>query len=133
MQNTAVHKFMRQLLYTLIVCMPISVAAQIDPSTGLNSGITIRTIFARLTEVMNLLIPFLVLLATVIFIWGIVRYVTAGGDEQKIESGRNLIIWGIIALAVMLTVWGFVNILISAIFGTSNLPNIPGPSIEPFL
>ncbi|TSC79102.1 MAG: hypothetical protein G01um101429_609 [Parcubacteria group bacterium Gr01-1014_29] len=99
----------------------------------MSQSITISRIFARLTEILNLIIPFLVLLATVIFIWGIVRYVASGDNEQKVEEAKILIMWGIIALAAMLTVWGFVNILISALFGTTNLPNIPGPDLQPFL
>ena len=99
----------------------------------MRTSITISDIFARVTEVLNLVIPFLVLLATVIFIWGIVKYITAGGDEQRLEEAKNLIIWGIIALAAMVSVWGLVYILIDAIFGTTNLPGIPGPSLDPFL
>lgn len=106
--------------------------AEIDP-TNPSPGITISRIFARLTEILNLIIPFLVLVATVIFIGGIVKYITAGADEQKIQQARVFIVWGIIALAVMLTVWGFVNVLISAIFGTTDLPGIPSPDLKPFL
>jgi uncharacterized membrane protein YidH (DUF202 family) len=106
--------------------------AQITPPV-VSGGITISRIFQRLIEVLNLIIPFLVLLASVLFIWGIVRYVTAGDNEQRLEEGKRLIMWGIIALAVMIMVWGFVFVLISAIFGTSNLPPIPGPSLDPFL
>lgn len=104
-----------------------------DPSNISSNNITISRVFGRVTEVLNLIIPFLVLLATVIFIWGIVKYITAGGDEQRLEEAKNLIIWGIIALAVMISVWGFVYILIDAIFGTNSLPGIPGPSLDPFL
>ena len=107
-------------------------ARAIDPSAVSNS-ITITAIFTRLTQVLNLLIPFLVLLATVVFIFGIVKYITAGGDEKKLEEAKNVIVWGIIALAVMLTAWGFVKIAIDAIFGTENLPPLPGPDLAPFL
>ena len=107
-------------------------ARAIDPSAVSNS-ITITAIFTRLTQVLNLLIPFLVLLATVVFIFGIVKYITAGGDEKKLEEAKNVMVWGIIALAVMLTAWGFVKIVIDAIFGTENLPPLPGPDLAPFL
>ena len=99
----------------------------------MNSGLTISDIFARLTDILNLIIPLLVLLATVIFIWGIVKYITAGGDEQRLEEAKNLIIWGIIALAAMVSIWGLVYILVGAIFGTNSLPGIPSPSLDPFL
>jgi uncharacterized membrane protein YidH (DUF202 family) len=116
----------------ILLSLPVFLHAQIDPS-NVSNNITISGIFSSLTEILNLTIPFLVLVATVVFIFGIVRYLTAGGDEQRLEQAKQLIFWGIIALAVMLTVWGFVNILIDALFGTQNLPNIPGPSLEPFL
>ena len=99
----------------------------------MSNSITITAIFNRLTQVFNLIIPFLVLLATVVFIWGIVKYITAGGDERKLEEAKSVIVWGIIALAVMLTAWGFVKVLIDALFGTENLPPLPGPDLTPFL
>lgn len=111
---------------------PVLAHAQINPS-AVSGNITIARIFQRLSQVFNRIIPFLVLLATVVFIWGVVKYITAGADEKKVEEAKNIILWGIIALAVMLMVWGFVNVLIDAIFGTENIPNIPGPDITPFL
>ena len=96
-------------------------------------SITITAIFNRLSQVLKLIIPFLVLLATVVFIWGVVKYITAGGDEKKLEEAKSVILWGIIALAVMLTAWGFVAIVIDVLFGTETLPPLPGPDLTPFL
>lgn len=79
----------------------------------------------------NTVIPFLVLIATVIFLWGVVRYITAGGDEDKVKEGRNLIIYGIIFLAVMIGVWGFVNIVLTFIFTNNTPANIPGNTGTP--
>ncbi len=113
------------------VLLPIA-HAQIDPSQQ-SPDITISGIFQRLTEILNLVIPFLVLVATVVFIWGIVKYITAGSDEKRLGEARNIVIWGIIALAAMLAVWGLVYVLLNAVFGDAELPPIPGVDIEPFL
>ena len=127
------HPNLRNVSYAAVFLFtPLFLYAQIDPS-AVYGGITITRIFQRLTQVFNLIIPFLVLLATVVFIWGIVKYITAGGDEKKLEEAKSVIVWGIIALAVMLTAWGFVKVLIDAIFGTENLPPLPGPDLTPFL
>lgn len=66
----------------------------------------------------NLVIVFLFLVATVIFLWGVVRYIAAAGDEDKTAEARNMIMWGIIFLAVMVAVWGFVAIVIDFVFDT---------------
>ena len=83
---------------------------------------------------LNTIIVFLFLVATVIFIWGVVKYIAAGGDEEKTKEARSMIIWGIIFLAVMVAVWGFVNIVLDFIFNNehefdirnnTNLPQQP--------
>ena len=58
------------------------------------------------------LIPMLIVLATVVFMVGILRYVAAGGDEEKVKAGRNMMIFGVIALTVMVSVWGIAKILV---------------------
>ena len=80
---------------------------------------------------LNTIIIFLFLVATVVFLWGVVRYISAGGDEEKTKEARQMIIWGIIFLAVMVAVWGFVNIVLDFIFGTEDPFDIPGAGDVP--
>lgn len=96
----------------------------------MSSSITITRIFQRLTEILALIIPLLVLTATVILLYGITRYIMSGEDEKKVEEARNLILYGIISLAVMVVVWALVKVLAGAIFGTSDLPMIPKPDLN---
>jgi hypothetical protein len=70
----------------------------------------------RLTDGLNVIIVFLFLVATVMLLFGIVKYVAAGDDEDKVTEGRNLIIYGIIGLAVMVALWAFVNVAIDFFF-----------------
>ena len=71
------------------------------------------------------LIPLLVGLAVVYFLYGVLTYVRAGADETKRTEGRNMMIFGIIAIAVMVSVWGLVNFLL----GTFNLSNQQAPPL----
>ncbi|MES2223860.1 MAG: hypothetical protein V4469_02915 [Patescibacteria group bacterium] len=74
----------------------------------------------------NQLIPLVISIALILFLIGIVQFVTAGGDEEKRAAARGMIIFGIIALFVMISVWGFVNILSRTFFGngaTTVMPN----------
>ena len=66
---------------------------------------------------MNQLIGLLFVVATLVFLWGVIRYVIAGGDEDKLKEGRQYIIYGLIGLAVMLAVWGIVNAVVTTLFG----------------
>jgi fumarate reductase subunit D len=62
-------------------------------------------------------IKVLIGLAVVFFLYGVVKFITSGGDEEKRKEGKNLIIYGIISIFVMVSIWGLVNILA----GTFNL------------
>ncbi len=90
--------------------------------TDINSSIN------SVTGIINSLIPVIIGIALLLFLIGILQYVTAGGDEEKRAAARGLIIFGIIALFVMVAAWGFVKILTSTFFGNSNYsapPNLP--------
>ncbi|TSC79100.1 MAG: hypothetical protein G01um101429_607 [Parcubacteria group bacterium Gr01-1014_29] len=101
-----------------VAFLPLSVFAQND----------LTDIFERFGSLLNVIITVLMVLATVVFLWGIVKYLTAGGDEEKIKEARSMIIWGIIFLAVMVAVWAFVNIVLDFVFGNAAIPGVPiGP------
>lgn len=97
---------------------------------------TIDSSLGSISNFINSLIPLIISIALVLFLIGIVQFVTAGGDEEKRAAARGMIIFGIIALFVMVSVWGFVNILSRTFFsksGTSTLapdyvPKAIGPA-----
>ncbi len=64
-------------------------------------------------------IPLLLIIATVIFIVAMVRYLYSV-DANK-EKMRETMLWTIISLAVVLSLWALVNIL-STFFGTAAIP-----------
>ncbi len=76
---------------------------------------------ASISNFIDRLIPLIISVALVLFLIGIVQYVTAGGDEEKRTAARGMIIFGIIALFVMVSVWGFVNILARTFFAGQNV------------
>lgn len=87
-------------------------------------------IFVRVLSIISYLIYIAFGVATMIFLWGVIQYVIAAGDDKKIAAGRQYMLWGIIGLSVMVGVWGFVNLVIATVFGgdTSALdtPGLPG-------
>ena len=75
----------------------------------------------------NIIVPILIALGVVIFIWGVLTYVIASDEEAK-SAGRNRIIWGIIGLAVIIGLWGLVRILTNT-FGVQNTGEITFPTV----
>jgi hypothetical protein len=86
---------------------------------------TFASIADSIKETLLLLVPILFILATIVFIWGIILYITSGGNEERRKEGRNFIIYGLIGLFVMVAVWGLV-VVIADIFFPGGIPGPPG-------
>ncbi|KKS70584.1 MAG: hypothetical protein UV43_C0058G0003 [Parcubacteria group bacterium GW2011_GWF2_42_7] len=87
-------------------------------------------VITPLRKIVDLLVPLLMVAAFVVFLWGIIKFITSGGDEEKKKSGKGLIIYGLIGLFVMVAVWGIVK-LVAGTFrlqegGTIGVPSAPG-------
>lgn len=65
-------------------------------------------------------VPFLIALAVVSFIYGIVQMVLNPENEEKRKAGKQFMIWGIIGLFVMISIWSLVGVL-SDTFGFKTL------------
>ena len=77
-------------------------------------------------DVLNALIPLLIGLALVGFLWGVAQFILAADDVTKRKEGGKKMLWGIIALFVMISVWGLVAILASTFGVGTILPLLPG-------
>lgn len=71
---------------------------------------TIENILCKVGQLLTTVVPILIILGVIYFVWGVITYVIADDAEAK-KSGRDRIIFGIIGLAVIVTVWGLVKIL----------------------
>ena len=65
----------------------------------------------NIADTFDEIIGILFIIATIIFFWGIIRYLASAGDEKAKKDARNLITWGIVGLAVMAAAWGIANVL----------------------
>ena len=94
-----------------VISLPVIVLAQ-GSVDNLGEG------FEAIIDIINsYIIPLIIGVAGLIFMIGVIKYVTAGDDAAGREGARNMMVWGIIALFVMISVWGLVNLLV----GTFNL------------
>lgn len=106
-----------KIILPALLFFPFAAFAQ----TSLSSLIT------KWTSAITLIINFLMVVATLIFIWGIVRYISAGGDAAKVKEARSYIVWGLIGLAIMGSVWVIVRLVQLEVVGTDTPETAPFP------
>lgn len=63
------------------------------------------------------LIPILVGAATLVFFWGLVKFLVQSDNPDAHARGRELMMWGVIAIFIMLSIWGIVRFMQRSIFG----------------
>ncbi len=85
-------------------------AQSLSGCNNTSASIGIKGIICKIVDIMNVLMPALVLFATVWFIYGVVRYIMAK-DEEAQKEYRKVMINGIIGLFIILSVWGLVKVL----------------------
>lgn len=71
----------------------------------------IGDVLCKISSILQLILPILVLLGVVYFIWGVVTLVI-GNDEEAKKRGKDRIIYGIIGFVVIAAMWGLVAIVI---------------------
>ena len=102
----------------LLVLLPLEIAR----------AYSIVDVSNQILSVFKALTYFLVGLAVLIFLWGIVVYLAQGENEEKRTEAKNYMVWGIISLVVMTSLWGLVYLVTSS-FGlgwkVSTTPTLP--------
>jgi hypothetical protein len=114
------HRLLKLSIPVSLLFLPVFVFAQS------NSGIP--ALLQQFMSIIQSLIPIVIGLAVLVFLWGVLKYVVAK-DEDTQKEARGVMLYGIIALFVMVSVWGLVNILGDTLRlnqATPNPPSIPG-------
>ena len=142
MKNKKIAKFIFVAVLLAMIVLPLLSFAQTPGSNTYKSNPTmadtckseavgtVGNIICRIGYLLNRIIPVLISLGVIYFIWGVVQYMI-GGDEEKKKKGKEKIIYGIIGLVVIVGMWGLVN-LVTSTFGLSNTgvpittPCVPG-------
>jgi len=101
-------------LSLLALAMPL-LAGAVEGTTGVpiqNSGVD--TVISNFGIWVNDLLPILVALAVVFFIFSLLKFLYSAGSKK--EEAQSQMIWGIVILFVIVSVWGIVN-LFGSTFG----------------
>ena len=80
----------------------------------------IGTLLEFIKTIMGLILPLLVGLAVIYFIWSLLMFLRESGSKK--DEARGHMLWGIVILFVMVSIWGLVNILGSSLGGVKTAP-----------
>jgi len=58
----------------------------------------------------------LVVLAVMLFFWGIVKFIWSAGDPSKKAEGKQIMTWGVVGLFVMVSFIGIIKFLQNSLF-----------------
>ena len=111
----------KTLVLVGVYALPFFVLAQTIGSSNPFLGI-----LGKISALLNAVIPIVITLALIYFIYGVAKYVTAHEEESKTEA-RDVMIYGAIGLFFIVSNWGIVNLLVqfTGTGGISTTPVIP--------
>lgn len=65
--------------------------------------------------ILNFFLGFLGLLAVIMIIYGGVLYISAGGEQTKIDNGKKIIMYAIVGIVIILLSFAIVNTIIGGL------------------
>jgi hypothetical protein len=107
------------LLGLAIAVMPAH-AISIGMNYGDNIGLGNNDPITITTNVINLVLGLLGLIAVIIILIGGFKWMTASGNEDKVGEAKKMITQGLIGLVIILAAWGIARWVITVIAEQTN-------------
>jgi hypothetical protein len=109
---------------TALAVLPAVALASTGPDLGLNYataiGLGTQDVRTTVSNVIKAFMGLLGIVAVVIILLGGFKWMTAGGNEEKVAEAKKLIISGIIGLVIIMSAYAIAQFVVSAIInGTS--------------
>jgi len=106
-------------VYILITAFPALLLA----STPAN---TFTGLICQAKDAILYVVPFILTIAVVLFLIGLVKYVGNGDNEEKRTEGTKLMVYGVIGLFVIVAVWSLVSIVVGTFGFSVAIPQFKG-------
>jgi len=79
---------------------------------GTATGLGTKDVREGVMSIVNVLLGFLGILAIIIILWGGFRWLTSGGNEEKVGEAKKIITAGIIGLVIIFTAYAIATFVI---------------------
>jgi hypothetical protein len=86
------------------------------PTTAVHAETLKQIIDTNVIPIFNSAVGFIMVLALLGFIAGVIRFMYTAGDDKSRSDGKTLMVWGTVALFLMISIWGIVTIVRNTFF-----------------
>jgi len=87
-----------------------------DGSFGDTVGLGNSDLKTSIGSIINVALGFLGIVAVVIVLYGGFMWMTARGEQQKVEKAQKVIVQGIIGIAIILSAWAITKFVVGGVF-----------------
>lgn len=115
------------LLFAPVLAFGQAAAGNFGGCSSVQLG-TLQYVLCIVGNILGAVVPILIALGIVYFVWGVITYVIASDEEAK-KTGKNRMIYGIIGLVAIVAMWGLVALLTTT-FALNNNANVQIPTID---
>ena len=82
---------------------------------GDNTGLGNRDPRDIAAQIIQVALGFLGIIAVIIILWGGFKWMTAGGNEDKVEEAKKLIIAGVVGLAIIIAAFAIATFVLNSL------------------
>ncbi|MFA6797369.1 MAG: hypothetical protein WCR40_01535 [Candidatus Paceibacterota bacterium] len=105
---------MKDFLIQKVYAQPSSITGvrKINPTsdTGISFDLLLQNI---LNEIVSPIIYFLLALAVVYFVWGMMTFIRNADSAEKRKEGYSHMLWGVVGIFIMISAKGLINLILS--------------------
>jgi hypothetical protein len=107
---------MKKITQTILAAIAVLLLPATTFAQGLADNASGGGVGVLLTNILNFtnatLIPFIIGIGFLVFVFGMFQYFIAGGaNDEKKESGKSLMIYATLGFVFIIIFWGIVNLL----------------------
>lgn len=123
MHNTKLKTWFKTSLVTVLWALPLAALAQsldLGLEYGELTGLGTKDLRETAASLINVALSLLGIIAVVIVLAGGFFWMTAGGNEERLEKAKQLIFGGVIGLAIILSAYAIVLFVVDKLTEATN-------------
>ena len=102
-----------------VFALPVFAQVNLGVSYGQNIGLSNKDPRDIAVDIIQVMLGFLAIIVVILILYGGFVWMTAGGNEDKVATGKKIITAGIIGLLIILAAWGIASFVVGTIFNAT--------------